>query len=819
MNTFCRSLLYASRRLARDWHFSIAVVLILALGLGATTAVFAVVYSVLLRPLPYPEPERLVSLSHTLVVNGPLRVNQSDARLLFWQRHHQPFTDLGGYQPTTAALGPLGAREPEHVSASRVTAGLFPTLGVAPLRGRLFTESEDAPGATRVALMSARLWARKYGSDPGILGRLLQIDGVPHEVVGIVPADVYFPSPDTELWLPMRLDPRKTDSASFDYQAVARLRNGVTPERAASELQTLLPSLPEEFPGRMTRASIEQTHTRVFVGSLADVIVGDIGSLLWIVLGAAALVLAISCSNVANLFFVRAERRRNSVAVERALGATSAVIVFEFLCEGLIVAALACVVGVVFAASGMRVLRASAGGIDLPRLPEIGMDWAVVLVAAASALAAALVINTVPALRAGPMSSGSLVGLTNYSATIDRRQHRLRNALVVVQIGFALVLLVSSGLIAKSVWRLRLVAPGFESVGVATFRLALPVASYPGADEPVQFIMHALDAIDAIPGVKEAAVASKLPLDDTGRFDSAVFVEGRAMAPGSLPGIHPVVYVTPGYFAAAGIPFLDGHSFMRPDPPRPSLDVIVSRAFAERYWKTESPIGKRLRLLVNGPWYTVVGVVGSVRDSALDRPVDQMVYCPLLPAREDRRWAPRDLAFIVRTGGDPSSSTAAIRSVIRGLDASLPVYRVRLLSDVVTNASARRSMTFLLLACATGVALFLGTIGLYGVMSFLVSLRTREVGLRMALGAQPYQVVGSICRQGVAVAIVGIGLGLVGAFALTRFLATLLFEVSTTDASVLLLAAVVLLVVSAIATWLPARKAASIDPALALRSQ
>jgi predicted permease len=616
----------------------------------------------------------------------------------------------------------------------------------------------------------------------------------------------------------MRLDPRKTDSASFDYQAVARLRNGVTAEQAASELQTLLPSLPQEFPGRMTRASIEQTHMRVFVGSLADLIVGDIGRLLWIVLGAAALVLAISCSNVANLFFVRAERRRNGVAVARALGATSAVIVFEFLWEGLIVAALAGAVGLVIAGTGIRAIRAAAGGIDLPRLPEIGIDWTVVVTAAVSAFAAALVINTIPALRAGPVSGGSLVDLTSYSSTVDRRQHRLRNALVVAQVSFALVLLVGSGLMAKSVWRLRSVAPGFESVGATTFRLTLPVAAYPGVDEPVQFVMRALDEIDALPGVKDAAVASKLPLDDTGRFDSAVFIEGRAMAPGSLPGIHSVVYVTPGYFAAAGIPFLDGHSFVRPDPRGSSLDVIVSRAFAERYWKIESPIGKRLRVLVNGPWYTVVVVVASVRDSGLDRPVDQMLYCPLVPAREDVRWAPRDLAFVVRTVGDPSASTAAVRSVIRGLDASLPMYGVRPLSDVVANASARRSITFLLLACATGVAVVLGTIGLYGVMSFVVALRMREVGVRMALGAQPAQVAGSICRQGLAVAIVGIGLGLVGALMLTRFLATLLFEVSTTDGSVLLLSAVGMLVVSAIATWLPARKAASIDPALALRS-
>ena len=816
--SFRRALRHASRRLARDWRFSLAVVLILALGLGATTTVFAVVYSVLLRPLPYPEPNRLVSLSHTLVVNGALRVNQTDASLLFWQRHHQPFTHVGGYQTTTAALGPVGGTEAGRVSASRVTADLFPTLGVTPLRGRLFTQSEDRPSARPVALIGARLWAQQYGSDAGILGRQLQIDGVPHEVVGIVPADMYFPNSDTELWLPMRLDPRRTDSASFDYQAVARLRGGVTPREAAVELQTLLPTLTDEFPGRLTRASIEQTHMRVSVSPLADVIIGDIGRLLWIVLGAAALVLAISCSNVANLFFVRAERRRNAVAIERALGATSSVIVLDFVCEGLIVATIAGAVGLVFAEVGMRAVQAFAGSVDLPRLPEIRIDSAVALVAALCTLAAALVINTVPALRAGSISSESSLRLSGNSSTIDRDQHRVRSALVVVQVGFALVLLVSSGLMAKSVWRLRSVTLGFEPTETTTFRLALPAATYPGADEPVRFVMRALDGIAATPGVTNAAVASKLPLDDQGRFDSAVFVEGRAMAPGSLPGIHPVVYVTPGYFAAAGIPFLEGRPFMRPDPPRVALEVIVSRAFALRYWKTESSIGRRIRMLANGPWYTVAGVVGDVRDTALDRSVDQMVYAPLLPAREDARWTPRDLAFVVRTDRDPTALAAGVRSVVRGFDPSLPVYRMRPLTEIVANASARRSVTFWLLACATGVALFLGTLGLYGVMSYVVALRTREIGLRMALGAQPHEVIRSMCQQGLAVAIVGIGVGLAGALILTRFLAALLFEVSTTDTGVLVMAAVGLLLISTIATWLPARRAASIDPSVALRS-
>jgi putative ABC transport system permease protein len=319
--------------------------------------------------------------------------------------------------------------------------------------------------------------------------------------------------------------------------------------------------------------------------------------------------------------------------------------------------------------------------------------------------------------------------------------------------------------------------------------------------------------------VKEVSVASKLPLDDQGRFDSGVFVEDRPRPQGSLPGIHPVVYVTPGYFAAAGIPFLEGRTFMRPDPPRVALEVVVSRAFAERYWKTDSPVGRRIRLLVNGPFYTVAGVVGNVRDSGLDRPVDQLVYCPLLPAREDLRWAPRDLAFVVRTEGNQDVSAGAVRSVVRALDASLPVYGERPLTELVANASARRSVTFLLLAGATGIALLLGAIGLYGVMSYVVTLRTREVGLRLALGAQPHEVIRSVCRQGLGVASLGIGVGLAGSLMLTRFLASLLFEVSTTDPEVLAFSAIGLLLIASVATWLPARRAASIDPAIALRSE
>ena len=653
-----RSLRLAARRLAHARGFTIAAILTLALGLGGTTTVFSVVNAVLLRPLPYPAPDRLVSLSHTLVVGGVLRVDQTDASILFYQRHSRAFTHLGGYQASAAGVASASGTDAERVPAGRVTAGVFPALQVSPIHGRVFNESDDRPGAAPVVVIAERLWARKYGRDPGVLNRQIAVDGVLHEVIGIMPAGVRFPSPDTDLWLPMRLDPAKTDSATFDYQAVARLRDGVSVDAAAADLQALLLRLPDEFPGRLTRPSIEQTHMRVSVRPLAAVVVGDIGRVLWVVFGAAGFVLAIACANVGNLFLVRAESRRNALAVQRALGAGSGLIFLELLSEGLLVAAAGGGLGVLIAIAGVEALGTLGSTIDIPRLAEVNVDATVLGVAALITGLAAFFVSGVPALRSGAASMSSVLSSTNRSTTAGRQRHRARHALVVSQVALALVVLVGSGLMARSVWRLRSVQPGFDPAGAISFRLALPSATYPGADDSVRFFVRAAEGIATIPGVREVGAASKLPLDEQGRTDTAVFVEDRPIPPGSLPGIHPLLYVTPGYFGAAGIPFITGRSFTRPDPPRVLLEVIVSRAFAERYWKDQSPIGKRVRILSNGPWYTVAGVVGNVRDRALDQPADEMIYCPLLPAREDSRWTPRDLAFVVRTAGDPSALRA-----------------------------------------------------------------------------------------------------------------------------------------------------------------
>jgi putative ABC transport system permease protein len=811
------SLRLAARRLAHDRGFLFAATITLALGIGSTTAVFTVINAVLLRPLPYPRADRLVSLSHTLVVGGTLRVDQTDASILFFTRHARSFTHLGGYQPTAAALAPAGGRDAERVQAGRITAGLLPALGVSPLRGRFFNESDDRPGAAPVAIISERLWTRKFGADPTIVNRALQIDGVSQEVIGIMPARLRFPSADTELWLPLRLNPAKTESATFDYQAIARLRDNVSLNDAEREMQALLPRQPDEFPGRLTRASIDQTRMRVSVRPLDAVVIGDAGRLLWIVFAAVGFLLAIACANVANLFLVRAERRRIAFAIQRALGAAPRVILSELLWEGVLVSAIGGVAGALIAVGAIRALQSIEGAIDIPRLSEISIDSAVVAVIALMCMASAVFVSALPMLRFGTTSMTSLLG-ANRSATTSRDRHRARHALVIAQVSLALVLLVGSGLMARSVWRLRAVRPGFNPAGAITFRLAVPPASYAGTDAAARFYSQAADRLAAIPGVTAVGATSKLPLDEHGRNDSAVFPEDRPIPAGSFPGIHPAQHVTAGYFAAAGIPMMSGRTFLRSEPPDVLLEAVVSQAFADRYWKNEFAIGKRIRTLINGPFYTVVGIVGSVRDTALDRPEDQIVYVPIMPPRQDIRWAPRDMAFVVRSENDPTAATSAIRDAIRQLDPTLPIYRVRQLDEIVARASSRRYFTLLMIACASGMAILLGAIGLYGVMSYVVTLRTREMGIRLALGAAPDALRRMVTRQGLAVSAVGIAVGLLGAIALTRFLAALLFEVSPTDKTVLVASAALLLAIAAIASYLPARRAAAIDPAVTLRA-
>jgi predicted permease len=823
----------AIRRLRRAPAFSVAAALTLALGIGATTAVFSVVDGVLLRPLPFDRPDQLVDLAHTLAVSGVTRVDQSDATYLYYRRASGAFTGVAAWQPTAvsvrAASGPgagAGAQS-ERVTAARVSASAFAVLRAAPLEGRAFGEGDDRPGAPPVVLIGQRLWERKYGGDLAIVGRRVEVDGVTHEVVGIMPASFRFPTGRTDLWLPSGIDPANTESATFDYRAVGRLRDGVSPAAAEAELTRLLPRLPELFPGRLTTAAIEATKMRAVVRPLRDVVVGDIGRVLWVVLGAVGFVLLIACANVANLFLVRAEGRQHELAVRRALGAGRGAVAAEFLAEAVILAALGGAIGLALAAAGVGILRSLEAGIDIPRIDQVGVDGVVLAVALGVTALAALVVGGLPALRSGELPLSAALGDTTRSATPGRTRQRARQLLVATQVALALVLLTGAGLMARSFARLRAVQPGFAPEQALSFRVSLPEARYGGAGEAARLYVRALDELSAIPGVEAVGTVSKLPLDPESRRDTALFVEERPLPAGVFPNIHQVAYTSPDYFRALGIPLVEGRTFERPDPTKAPLEVIVSRALAARYWSAgERAVGKRVRTSPVGAWHTIVGVAGDVRGVALEEPPDETIYLPLVaapgPARAggagEARWSPLDMAFVVRAPGAPRLATR-VEASLRALDPAVPVYRVRPMTEVVAQASARTSFTLLLLGIASAVALALGAVGIYGVIAYAVSLRTREIAVRLALGAEPARVRRMVSRQAVVVAVAGIVVGLAGALLMTRFMATLLFGVSPTDPAALGGAAALLLAVALAASWLPARRAAGVDPAQALRAE
>jgi predicted permease len=826
------------RRLARTPAFTIATLLTLSLGIGASVMVFSVVDRVLLRPLPYDRPTQLVDLSHELALAGITHIDQSDATYLHYRHTNRVFSDIGAYRVTTADVGDepgLGRGPSEHVAAARMTASTFNTLHVQPLRGRAFRDAEDDPSAPRVAIISQQLWTRKFGAAATIVGRRIDIDGVAHEIVGIMPARFDFPNSRIELWLPIGIDPLRTKSAAFDYHAVGRLRPGISLAAAATDLQRVLPTAPEEFPGRLTSQAITQMKMHAIVRPLRDVVVGDIGRVLWVIVGAVGFVLLISCANVANLFLVRIDGRQRELAVRRALGATRTTLAVELMSESVALAVLGGALGLSLASAGIVALRSLDAAINIPRLAEVGIDGTVAAIAAGITALAALLISGVPVVRSSGLSHFAALTEISGATTAGRRRQRMRNALVIVQVAIALVLLSGAGLMARSFARLRSVQTGFDAGHAFTFRIAVLDAKYPKPGDAARLLIRALAEIAALPGVQGAGVVTKLPLDDEARQDTALFVEDHPIRPGTIPNIHQAAFASPGYFRALGIPILEGHTFEPPDPDRPRRDMIVSRALAERYWPGGHAVGKRVRTMPFGEWFTIIGVTGNVRGTTLEQPPDETMYLPIvaIPASvggmggaggsaggpDTARWTPRDVAVVVRTAGPPSLIATHAEDAVRREDSSIPLYSARSMSDVVAHAEARTTFTLLLLGIASSIALVLGAVGIYGVIAYVVSLRTKEIAVRLALGARAATVRGMVVRQALGVTLIGIVAGVLGAVAMTRALGSLLFGVSPTDAVTLGGSAIVLLAVAAVASWLPARRAAAVDPAMALRTE
>jgi putative ABC transport system permease protein len=819
---------HAARRLARTPAFTAAATLTLALGIGGASAVFTVVNGVLLRPLPYQHADQLVDLSHTLQVGGGMHVDQSDATYLLYQRDNRVFTDVGIYRATSVNMhaGAVGANTTDatRVLAALATPSVFRVLGAATVHGRGLNDGDATPGAPAVALISQQLWANAFGSDPAILGRRIAIDGVDRQIVGVTPKGFHFPSERTQLWLPLAIDPARTNSAAFDFQGIARLKDGVTIAAATADLQRLLPQVPVVYPGRLTAAAIAVTKMRAEAASFRDVIVGGVSKILWVVLGAVGLLLLLACANVANLFLARAEGRQREFAVRRALGAGRLLLLQTSLGEALVLSGVGGALGIVLAAVGMSFLQQVPMGASIPRLGEIHVDGFVVAVTIAVSCVAALAVSALPAVRLSRASLTSLMGADGRSSTGSRVRHGVRRALVVSQVALALMLVSGAALFARSFQRLSAVNPGFDADHALAFRLAMPAVAYPTTGDAAGTVLAALGALRAVPGVTSVGAASRLPLDAESTADSAVLVEDHPREPGTIPAVMPMMFVTPDYFRSMGIPLVAGRLFGDPDP---SLDpanapreVMVSEAFALRYWTAAEAVGKRIRMNPTDPWSTIVGVVGSTHDAGLAKPAVAEVYNQFVStAANGKAWTPRDVAFVLRTSVNAADVSAAVRSAVRSVAPALPVYRLIALRSLLQDAEARTTFTVLLLSIAAVVALVIGTMGIYGVVAFLVALRTREIGLRLALGAQPSDVRRMVVRLALVDAAIGVAVGLGGAVALTRGLSTLLFAVKPTDPVSLAAAGGLLLLTALVASWIPARRAARLDPAIALRDE
>ena len=816
----------AWRSLRRTPAFTVSAILTLVIGIGASVAIFAVVNGVLLRPLPYGDAERLVGTWHALPGVSIEKGNQTSGTYFTYKRFARSIVNMGLSQPGAVNFAaPGGDGEPERVSAAFITASLIPTLQVTPVKGRNFSDTEDVPNGPRVVILSEQLWRTQFGADSGIIGRIIDVNGLSREVVGVMPAHFRYPSADTRLWFPLQLDPNAAFSGGFNYDGVARLAPGVSLESARREFAAVLPRMAELFPnmapGVSTQMLLDQARPVPVLNLLRHDQTSSIARTLWMVAAAAGLVLLVACANVANLILVRADSRHRELAVREALGAGRSRVLAHFLSESVLLAGLSGILALGLAWLAVRSL-VIAGPADIPRLAELRVDLPTILFAVSVALFAAFLTSVIPALRVGRMPLASALRDGGRGGTVGKSQQRLRGAMVSVQIALALVVLAGSGLLLRTFQRLTAVRPGFEAGSVATFWLSLPRARYANDSSIIQFWSTLTDRVATLPGVRSVAIASRLPLLQYGMNQNPFYAEGDAESATKIPPLQIYVNADGRYFDTMGIPLLAGRAFERLGVQQPG-EAIISQRTAEYFWKDptgRAAIGKRFRTLPGAPMVTVIGVVGTLRDTALAAPPTPAVYFPLT-AQSDTLYgqSQRTLALVVKTTGDPAAIRNPVQAVIRELDATLPTFDARPMALVVRESMAQLSFMIVMLGAAAVVTLLLGGIGLYGVMAYVVSLRTRELGVRVALGATPRSVAAMMTGQGLTLTLAGVVGGLVLFAVVARFLNAFLYGVAPHDPVTLMVASALLVVIAAMATWIPARRASRVDPAEVLRAE
>lgn len=803
----------AVRSLLRAPGFTAVTVLTLAVAIGANTAIFSVVDGVLLRPLPHPDADRLVTVAaRTMPRNGNEggELPFSDRGYWHFVENGRAWEDFGGYFPGLLQWALTGEGAPLQVNVSRMTTSAFELLGTRPQRGRFPTAEEDVAEGPRVVVLSDGLWRGAFGADPEVVGQTIELNGFQWEVIGVMPPGYDFPVPEADAWIPMQLDPTSTNFGGHYIAGIARMTPEATVATAGSDAESLIARFGEVGYG-------PTWFTGVFTGdaavrTLKEDIVGDSRRALLILLGTMGFVLLIACSNVANLFLVRSEARTRETAVRVAMGSGRGRLIQFVLTESVLLGLVGGALGILLAYGGTRLLVSMAPA-SLPRLGEIGISATVLAFTAAISVLAGLLFGAIPAMRTGTPRMLAALRDGGRSGALGMGEHRARNALVVSQVALALVLLVGSGLMVRSFQQLLAVDPGFDTEEVLTFGLSPAPVKYDGPEALARFYDGLLDDLEAVPGVAAAGAVTTLPMTGGGsRLTTQI--DDFPLEEDEFPPVFHIRRATPGYFEAMGIPVVEGRSFTDDDHQLRLGSMVISRSIKDQYWPDGSALGKRITTA--GAPARVTGVVGDIHDTGLDVPVEQVVYKPMLDSIGGGALA---MNVVVRADADPLALVPEIRRVVEARDPDLPITNLRTMGSLVGDSMNRTSFTMTLLALGAAIALFLGAVGIYGVISYLVIRRHGELGVRQALGAEPGSIRRLVLGQGMRLAAVGVLLGLLAALLLGRVVSSLLYGVSPYDVASLVVGCLVFLGVAALASVIPATRAAGIPPAVALRGE
>jgi putative ABC transport system permease protein len=809
METLISDIKYGWRLIVKNPFFSLTVVVVLALGIGANTAIFSVINAVLLKPLPYPDSEQLVMLWQRFPGIGlPKDQNfTSPPELVDVRRHSSAFSDVAAMQATGVNI--RVGDTPEMISGQRVSASFFKLLGTDAQLGRMFLPEEEQLGRDTVLVLSHGLWQSRFGSDPGIVGRAINANGRTYTVVGVAPRGFRDPwVPSADMWIPLAFTEQQlTQRGNHFLSVVARIRPSLTLEQARADMDRVTAQIREE------NAYYATFEYKVLINPLLDEYVGDIRPALLMLMGAVALVLLIACTNVANLLLVRASAREREISIRAALGAGRRRLVRQMLTESMLLVAAGAVGGIVLARVGVFVLNAAAEQ-TFPRLADASLDLATLLFTVAIAAGTGLVFALIPAAQSSRgVTAESLKGGARGSTTGGKRL-RLRRVLVTAEVALSLLLLVGAGLLIKSFMRLQQVDGGFDPEGVLTMQVALPTARYTQPEQIRNFYRGLLSRVAAVPGVGTAGAVNVLPLSGAG-MSGTVTLDNPAVDSELSPEADQRT-ATPGYFGAMGIRVVRGRAFAETDDETAAPVAIIDETLAQTFWPNEDPIGRRIKRggpQSTNPWTTIVGVVRHVRYRTLEEPSRVQVYWP------HAQTPVFYMSLTVKTDLEPLSLARAIQSEVAALDPDQPVSLIRTMDELTATSVLRRRLTMTLLTSFAAIALVLAAVGIYGVISYWVTQRSQEIGIRMALGAHRWHVLKLVIGQSMAVILIGVVVGLAGALALTRLMAGLLYEVSATDAATFVAYSAGLALVGLVASYVPARRATQVNPIRTLREQ